>query len=366
LVKHISKTRFGEQKKVSIETAGSLDLRAVRLARNYWYPVALSKELKRNQMVATQFSADPIVVVRTSAGRLFALEDRCAHRQVPLSRGSVVGERVQCSYHGRSYDAQGTCSLSRVERPEVQAPGVRSYPVREELGLIFVFPGDPSRAADVPLPDLPEAQSEVFVSIPFRRQVRCHYSFLHENLMDMSHQVLHRRWTGDFRPTLLRMRSTHRSVEVDYSAELRAGSALLRLLPGAVIRFQKGKRLSVEARAEDEVTIATDYPYQSLVFHRAGIAEPILKLWNAYIPVGVQEKITQPIGVLVVRRPTLPGLLFLLRPLLLSIAQRIFEEDREMMELEQNAYDQQGTDRTREDAPFLSELRRVLLTRGVG
>ncbi|KAF7962081.1 hypothetical protein AWV80_25955, partial [Cupriavidus sp. UYMU48A] len=42
---------------------------------------------------------DPIVLVRTESGTIFALEDRCAHRQVPLHAGVVEGEFIRCGYH---------------------------------------------------------------------------------------------------------------------------------------------------------------------------------------------------------------------------------------------------------------------------
>ena len=41
-----------------------------------------------------------IEFVRPEAGRVFALEDRCAHRQVKLSAGVVAGCTVRCGYHG--------------------------------------------------------------------------------------------------------------------------------------------------------------------------------------------------------------------------------------------------------------------------
>lgn len=108
--------------------------------------------------------------------------------------------------------------------------------------------------------------------------------------------------------------------------------------------------------------IAAAYPYQSLIYHRSDVDQPILKLWNAYIPVGADEAVTRPIGLLLVRRPTVPGLLALLKPILLRVAQNIFREDKEMMELEQKAYVAQGVDLTKETAPFLLELRRLLQT----
>ena len=50
----------------------------------------------------------------------------------------------------------------------------------------------------------------------FSRTVRCHYSFMHENLLDMNHQFLHRGVLGKIRPNLLGYDSGPRSVEARY------------------------------------------------------------------------------------------------------------------------------------------------------
>jgi phenylpropionate dioxygenase-like ring-hydroxylating dioxygenase large terminal subunit len=51
----------------------------------YWYPVMAAKALT-DKPQAVRIAGRDIVVVRTG-GRLIALEDRCPHRQVPLSEG---------------------------------------------------------------------------------------------------------------------------------------------------------------------------------------------------------------------------------------------------------------------------------------
>lgn len=61
------------------------DLRRVGVHRDHWYPLAWSRELKAGRSLAARFAGDPVVLVRPKEGAVFALEDRCAHRQVPLS-----------------------------------------------------------------------------------------------------------------------------------------------------------------------------------------------------------------------------------------------------------------------------------------
>src|ERR1051325_8261588 len=105
------------------------DLRQVGLHPDFWYPFALSKRLKRGRTLAVNFAGEPIVLVRTKGGQVFALEDRCAHRQMPLHLGVVDGECLQCCYHAWCYDAAG--ALVRVPylpKGSTLPTGVRAYP----------------------------------------------------------------------------------------------------------------------------------------------------------------------------------------------------------------------------------------------
>ena len=106
------------------------DLRRVGIHPDYWYPLAWSHEVKRGKTHGVTFAGEPIVLARTESGKVFALEDRCAHRQVPLHQGVVEGESIRCGYHGWTYDCSGKCIdvpyLGRERLPN----GVRSYPCR--------------------------------------------------------------------------------------------------------------------------------------------------------------------------------------------------------------------------------------------
>jgi renierapurpurin 18,18'-hydroxylase len=73
-----------------------LDLRRIDANPDHWYPIAWSAEVKPGKMLARKYAGDPIALVRGKDGRLFALEDRCAHRQVPLTHGVVNGCTVKC------------------------------------------------------------------------------------------------------------------------------------------------------------------------------------------------------------------------------------------------------------------------------
>ena len=334
----------------------SCDLRRVDTHPDHWYPVAWSRELKPGKSLGTQFAGAPVVLVRPKHGEVFALEDRCAHRQVPLSKGVVTDCAIRCCYHGWTYDAAGHCIdvpyIGKGKLPN----GVRAYPCIEQDGLIFIWPGH--RDAVTPLGALGAAADPAFKTRRFGELVRCHYTFMHENLMDMNHQFLHRRQMGQIAPRYLGRRLGDDWLEVDYSFARTGGK---QPLGEAVIL---GSRRGASARHRDLMTIRTEYPYQTLRIWTSG-DEPVMQLWIAYTPQDEAQRTNRTFGLLSVRRPKIPGLIDLAWPALVWFTERIFAEDREIVEMEQVAHDKQGADWNQEVFPVIRDLRALLAANGI-
>ncbi len=339
-----------------------VDSRALRrtgLHPDYWHPLARSTDLGPGKALGVSFAGEPIVLVRPVKGEVFALEDRCAHRQVPLHLGQVRGDRVQCGYHCWTYDRTGRCvNVPYLGPGETLPSGVRNYPAREAYGLIFVFPGDPARAGTVPFPDIPTYGKPAYKTRFLDRRIHCHYSFMHENLMDMNHQFLHRSLMGTIRATLLEVREGTDWVEADYTFSRAAG------------KQPWGERFMINRKHEpdaakgliDLMTIRTGYPYQTLQFRTAGSTEPALDLWNSYVPVDRLQRVNQTYGLMMIRKPALPGMIHLIWPFIVLFTNGIFRQDRDIVEAEQHAFDEQGEDLNNEISPVICKLK-VLLTR---
>ncbi|MFM0047095.1 aromatic ring-hydroxylating dioxygenase subunit alpha [Paraburkholderia sediminicola] len=334
------------------------DLRRVGIHPDYWYPLAWSHEVKRGKTHGVTFAGDPIVLARTESGKVFALEDRCAHRQVPLHQGVVDGESIRCGYHGWTYDCSGTCIdvpyLGRDRLPN----GVRSYPCREVEGLIFVFPGDAALAEERPLPAFGSVADKKYKTRRFGRPVNCHYSFMHENLMDMNHQFLHRRQMGQMRARSLGRRRGEGWVEVDYTFARMAGQQPI----GEAIVFGQSRKTGGD-NDKDVMTIRTEYPYQTLQI-RTSEQTLVMDLWIVYVPLDREQRTNRTFGLLSIRKPGIPGVLNLAWPLLVWFTERIFKEDREIVEAEQRAHDSQGADWNHEVFPVINELRALLRESG--
>src|ERR1700751_4740812 len=128
------------------------DLRRVGINPDFWYPVAVAASVPKEKTFAARFAGERIALYRGASGAVYALEDRCAHRQMPLSMGVVEGDALRCCYHAWAYRGNGRISQIPYLPKGVGRPprGVRAYPVREAYGLVFVFPGDPQKAAASP------------------------------------------------------------------------------------------------------------------------------------------------------------------------------------------------------------------------
>ncbi|RKF30668.1 aromatic ring-hydroxylating dioxygenase subunit alpha [Paraburkholderia fungorum] len=334
------------------------DLRRVGIHPDYWYPLAWSHEVKRGKTHGVTFAGEPIVLARTESGKVFALEDRCAHRQVPLHQGVVDGESIRCGYHGWTYDCSGKCIdvpyLGRERLPN----GVRSYPCREVEGLIFVFPGNAALADERPLPAFGSVSDKKYKTRRFGRPVNCHYSFMHENLMDMNHQFLHRRQMGQMRARSLGRRRGEGWVEVDYTFARMAGQQPI----GEAIVFGQSRKSGGD-NDKDVMTIRTEYPYQTLQI-RTSEQTLVMDLWIVYVPLDREQRTNRTFGLLSIRKPGIPGVLNLAWPLLVWFTERIFKEDREIVEAEQRAHDSQGADWNHEVFPVINELRDLLRESG--
>src|SRR5215211_7413492 len=73
-----------------------------------WYVVDTSDEVGA-ALLGRRLLGRQVVLYRERSGRVVALEDRCAHRALPLSFGRLVDDRVICRYHGFTYDGTGAC-----------------------------------------------------------------------------------------------------------------------------------------------------------------------------------------------------------------------------------------------------------------
>jgi 3-phenylpropionate/trans-cinnamate dioxygenase ferredoxin component len=73
------------------------------------------------------------IVLVSSGGEWFALEDKCSHQDFPLSEGEVEDGELECIFHGARFDLR-TGKATRL--PAIKP--VKTYPVDVRNDEIFV------------------------------------------------------------------------------------------------------------------------------------------------------------------------------------------------------------------------------------
>jgi phenylpropionate dioxygenase-like ring-hydroxylating dioxygenase large terminal subunit len=154
--------------------------------RNFWYVAAYDHEVAR-QPVGRTILGERIVFFRKEDGTPIALEDRCVHRHLPLSMGKLVGDRLQCHYHGLRYDCTGHC----VEVPgqDTVPPGarVKAYPVVERYHWLWIWMGDPALADPAKITDFHWFDDPAWGAKGSYLHVQANWQLIVDNLLDLTH-----------------------------------------------------------------------------------------------------------------------------------------------------------------------------------
>ena len=187
---------------------------AVTGLRNYWYPATFSQAVGKRP-VALQILDQQLVFIREQ-GRVRALFNQCPHRGVPLS----VGRREfpgtwTCRYHGWTFDLDsGVLDAVITDGPDSPICGkvrVKTYPVEERAGMIWVYMGDgepPPVEADIPS-ELLRPDTVVLGRISMQKG---NWRYACENAQDEGHaKYLHR---YDTVATLFRLMPAWSTIKV--------------------------------------------------------------------------------------------------------------------------------------------------------
>ena len=156
---------------------------------NQWYVAAYGHEVGRTPLHRWLLDR-PVLLYRGEDGRPVALHDRCPHRGYPLSAGRLVGDAIQCGYHGVRFGPDGRCTLVPSGGQVAKGLAVASYPLVERWPWIWLWPGDPALADPALVPDLerfgvdrPGWYQEATTLL----EVPANYLLPFENLLDASH-----------------------------------------------------------------------------------------------------------------------------------------------------------------------------------
>ena len=155
--------------------------------RNAWYVAAWDHEIGRNLTPQT-ILGENVVLYRKEDGTLAALEDACPHRKLPLSMGRLKGDQVECGYHGLTFDCSGTCTRVPGAEKVPHVARVRSYPVEERYGLVWIWMGDPALADPAEIFAVENWGDPAWgLNRGESMMLDCNYLYMTDNLLDPSH-----------------------------------------------------------------------------------------------------------------------------------------------------------------------------------
>ena len=126
--------------------------------RQFWQPVYRLQDLKAGWAKRIQIMSEYFTLYRGEGGATHLVEDRCPHRKTQLSAGEVEGDSIRCFYHGWKFAGNGACEEQPAELDFFKEKVcIRSFPVREYLGLIFAYLGE---GAPPEFQEFPEAEQD--------------------------------------------------------------------------------------------------------------------------------------------------------------------------------------------------------------
>lgn len=157
--------------------------------KNAWYCAGWDHQISqgRASIIQRRIAGEEVVLYRKPDGAVVAMEDRCPHRQAPLSQGVKEGDSLRCMYHGLRFAPSGQCTEIPGQTQIPERACVRVFPVVEKDNWVWVWMGEPAKADPALIcfavgpghPDWNIKTGQVRVNANYRLEIA--------NLMDLSH-----------------------------------------------------------------------------------------------------------------------------------------------------------------------------------
>lgn len=165
----------------------------MRAVKNIWYMAAWAEEVEQGNLFHRKLLDNHVLFFRDSSGTAKAIGNRCPHRFAPLHMGQLVGDAVECAYHGLQFGADGKCVLNPHGNGAIpKAAQVPAYPVTERYDIIWIWFGDAEQADPALIPDFPILNPDEYAVGHGYLKANAHYELESDNIMDLSHiEFLH-------------------------------------------------------------------------------------------------------------------------------------------------------------------------------
>ena len=155
--------------------------------KNCWYVAAWSSEIADSGMTSLSIANEPVLLYRTSSGEIVVLEDRCCHRQAPLSRGRREGDDIRCMYHGLKFEPSGRCIEIPGQDAIPERARVRRFPAVDRHSWVWVWMGEAALADPALIPAAVGLEDPAWSLRHGRIDYQANHMLIHDNLCDFSH-----------------------------------------------------------------------------------------------------------------------------------------------------------------------------------
>jgi vanillate O-demethylase monooxygenase subunit len=155
--------------------------------KNTWYVACMPDDFQ-DKPLGRKICGESMVFYRGAQGQAVALEDFCPHRGAPLSLGFVKDGNLVCGYHGLEMGCEGKTIAMPGQRVR-GFPAIRSFPVVERYGFVWVWPGQANKASEDLIPKFEFFDNPAWAYGGGLYHIACDYRLMVDNLMDLTHET---------------------------------------------------------------------------------------------------------------------------------------------------------------------------------
>jgi len=155
--------------------------------KNAWYVACMPDDFQ-DKPLGRKICGESMVFYRGVQGQAVALEDFCPHRGAPLSLGFVKDGNLVCGYHGLEMGCEGKTIAMPGQRVR-GFPAIRSFPVVERYGFVWVWPGQADKASEDLIPKFEFFDNPAWAYGGGLYHIACDYRLMVDNLMDLTHET---------------------------------------------------------------------------------------------------------------------------------------------------------------------------------
>lgn len=163
-----------------------------------WFMIASADELGDVPLPLRYFGRE-LALYRGKSGRLVLLDAHCPHMGAHLAKnttsyvvidGQIEGDAIRCPYHAWRFGPDGRCDdIPYHDGPIPAAACIKSWPVEERYGCIFMWHDPEEGAPEYALPAIPEWEDAGWVRWRVDRlgELPSHPQEIIDNICDLAH-----------------------------------------------------------------------------------------------------------------------------------------------------------------------------------